>query len=249
MTDYGGESGHELHPLREPDNMFPTLDTLQARLGEIFGERDRIYFDERYARIRLFEVGVADLFDALRRTDDPAVLEAPCARVVARVFCIANSFERLSVAEGMAEKFPLEGCVYCGAIPCVCEGRRDDAILSNPNQFQKDWSLRHWQRHLDIMYGDPNRAKGIWFCTMRLATETNELVTAEDNVRAMTIEHVKAAYRQELADSLAWTIAIANILDVDLQNATENRFGNGCETCGTIPCSCSRHNMQQVKFG
>jgi NTP pyrophosphatase (non-canonical NTP hydrolase) len=249
MSGFEREPGLDMVPSYEAPIQYPTLDALQARLGEIFSERDRVYFDERYARIRLFENGVADLFDGLRRSQEAEDFEIPCARVVARIFCIANSFERLSVANGMMEKFPIKGCAYCGASPCVCAGNRGEVQLATQNEIQQNWSLRQWQRHLDNLYGEPNRARGIWFATTRLAVETNELVAAEDNIRLMTIEEAKRAYEHELADGLAWTVAIANILGVDLQKATEDRFGNGCNSCGSVPCQCLRHNMQQVKFG
>jgi len=249
MSEFDREHDVDAEPIHEVLIQYPTLDSLQARLGEIFGERDRIYFDERYARIQLFENGVADLFDGLRRSQRAEDYEVPCARVVARIFCIANSFEYLPVSNGMMEKFPVEGCAYCGTSPCICADNRGEVHLATPNAFQQNWNLRQWQLHLDNLYGEPNRAKGIWFATTRLAVETNELVSAEDSIRHMTIEEAKNTYTHELADSLAWTIAIANILGVDLQKATEDRFGNGCNNCGSVPCRCSRHNMQQVKFG
>lgn len=232
----------------ELERRYSTVDSLQTRLEEVFGPRDRLYLDERFKRIRLFETGVADLFDALRREPTADDLKVPFARVTARIFSIANGIDGVLVSQGMMMKFPKEGCAYCGSQPCNCSAFRGEATLAGYNVEQATWGLREWQQHLYNLYGRPNAEKGIWFVTTRLAIETNELVAEEDKIPFMAPEDVRRNYALEVADTLAWTIAAANILGVDLQAAALERFGNGCPTCGNVPCQCSRHNFQQVKF-
>src|ERR1700722_2552191 len=99
--------------LAELEHRYPDVDSLQDRLEEVFGQRDRLYLDERFKRIRLFETGVADLFDALRREPTAENLKVPFARVTSRIFSIANSIDGVLVSEGMMMKFPKEGCAYC----------------------------------------------------------------------------------------------------------------------------------------
>lgn len=228
--------------------LYASADALQNRLAEVFSERDRLYLDERYRRIRLFEAGVADLFDSLRRQPSPPILETALARVVARIFCIADGVG-VSVTEGMVQKYPAEGCAYCGSMPCQCSAQRGHAILAEgPHSYQQTWGLYEWQTHLDRLYGQANRQKGIWFVATRLAVETSELLAEEDKVPSSTIAEIRQNYSLELADTMAWTMATANILDINLHQATLHRFGGGCGTCGGVPCVCPRHDFQSVKF-
>jgi NTP pyrophosphatase (non-canonical NTP hydrolase) len=245
------DAGNKL-TLGELEQRYHSLDLLQARLAEIFDERDRVYLDERFARIRLFEAGVADLFDSLRREPTQQDLEAAFSRIVARIFSIANSVEDVSVSRGMIRKYPAEGCVYCHSIPCVCLANRPDAVLGwGREQGQEQWNLRDWQEHLQRLYAQPNSQKGIWFLTTRLAVETNELRAVEDLVSRgeISINDFYSELELELADTLAWTIAPANLVTIDLQKSLLDRFGNGCPVCDNVPCHCGRHNFQPVKLG
>jgi hypothetical protein len=232
----------------ELEMRYATMDSLQDRFEEIYGPRDRIYLDERFKRIRLFETGVADHLDALRRDPTPESLKLSLARVTSRIFSIANSIDGVRVSDGMMMKFPKEGCAYCGSQPCVCMADRGEPSLGGYNAEQASWGLRDWQKHLENLYGKPNREKGIWFAAVRLAVETNELVAEEDKVPVSSPEDIRKNYALETADAMAWHAAGATILRSDLQTGALERYGNGCPTCKAVPCQCSRHNFQQVKF-
>ena len=43
---------------------------------------------------------------------------------------------------------------------------------------------------------------------------------------------------EELADIIAWTASIANILKIDLQQAFVNKYPLKCLKCGKNPCEC-----------
>src|ERR1017187_6008499 len=204
--------------LEELEQQYPTADSLQQHFEELYGARDRLYLDERYERIRLFETGVADLFDALRREPTPDALSIPFARVIARIFSIANSIDGVKVSEGMMMKFPLGGCAYCHQSPCMCTAHRSEATLGTSfDGEQSRWPLRVWQQYLHSVYGATNAQKGIWFVTTRLAIETNELVAEEDKVRVSAPNDVRRNYALEVADTMAWTMAAASLLGVDIQ--------------------------------
>jgi NTP pyrophosphatase (non-canonical NTP hydrolase) len=42
----------------------------------------------------------------------------------------------------------------------------------------------------------------------------------------------------EFADVLAWLATIANVVDVDLEQAIAKKYGQGCPGCGQISCTC-----------
>jgi len=235
--------------LEELEQQYPTADSLQQHFEELYGARDRLYLDERHERIRLFETGVADLFDALRREPTADALNIPFARVVARIFSMANSIDGVKVSEGMMMKFPLGGCAYCHQSSCACTAFRSAPTLGTSfDTEQSKWPLRVWQQYLDSLYGTANAQKGIWFVTTRLAVETNELVAEEDKVRVSAPADIRRNYALEIADTMAWTMAAASLLGVDIQTAALRRFGLACPGCHSSPCSCSRHNFEPVKF-
>jgi NTP pyrophosphatase (non-canonical NTP hydrolase) len=41
----------------------------------------------------------------------------------------------------------------------------------------------------------------------------------------------------EFTDVIAWTLSLANLLDVDLAEVME-RYAHGCPKCGASPCAC-----------
>ncbi|HEX6261871.1 MAG TPA: MazG nucleotide pyrophosphohydrolase domain-containing protein [Actinomycetota bacterium] len=45
------------------------------------------------------------------------------------------------------------------------------------------------------------------------------------------------AIRDEVADALAWLTSLANVANVDLEEAM-SRYADGCPKCGEIPCAC-----------
>ena len=48
----------------------------------------------------------------------------------------------------------------------------------------------------------------------------------------------KAEIEAEFADVLAWLATLANIAEIDLTQAIQNKYGTGCPECSKIPCAC-----------
>lgn len=48
-----------------------------------------------------------------------------------------------------------------------------------------------------------------------------------------------AALEDEFADVLAWLASLANILNIDLEDAALSKYINKCPKCGKTPCQCS----------
>ncbi len=88
------------------------------------------------------------------------------------------------------------------------------------------------QASIRATYGEQDRARGIdtnfaWF-----VEEVGELS------RAIRREgHAERVH--EFSDVLAWLVTLADLCDVDLQEAAE-RYRDGCPKCGAQPCSCRR---------
>ena len=87
------------------------------------------------------------------------------------------------------------------------------------------------QALIEKMYSDKDRQRGtpatfLWFCE-----EIGELAAA---LREGTHEQRCS----EFADVVAWLVTLANISEVNLTEALEEKYGKGCPGCGRLVCMC-----------
>jgi NTP pyrophosphatase (non-canonical NTP hydrolase) len=92
-------------------------------------------------------------------------------------------------------------------------------------------TLREFQALIRGMYHDKDAARGVEGTFMWLTEEIGELATA---LRSGTREERAL----EFADVLAWLATIANVVDVDLEEAVRRTYGTGCPGCGRLACTC-----------
>lgn len=229
-----------------------TLRELQLHFNYLFGRRNRVYMSSRRARIDFLNLAIGDLQEAIRKNTGDDKLGIALARVVSRVFCIAEGFFDLSISEAMSRKYRMEGCSYCNKLPCQCVERRPSpTILDKPDPRQMVWSLRSWCIHFRDLYGEKNREKGIENIINRLFKEISELQSLELEVYGsseMPIVKIEEEFGFELADAMAWTIATANFYKVDLEKAVWSRYGAGCRKCSQKHCVCGPFNFRPVKW-
>ena len=82
-------------------------------------------------------------------------------------------------------------------------------------------TLREFQQLIRNMYHDKDAARGVEGTFMWLTEEIGELATA---LRSGSPEEQAL----EFADVLAWLATIANVVDVDLEQAIAIKYGQGC---------------------
>ena len=92
-------------------------------------------------------------------------------------------------------------------------------------------SLADFQKLIRGMYHEKDVARGVDGTFMWLMEEVGELASA---LREGTPEEL----RGEFADVLAWLVTIANVAEVDLTQAIEEKYGTGCPGCGKLACEC-----------
>ena len=81
---------------------------------------------------------------------------------------------------------------------------------------------------------------------MWLMEEIGELSTALRETSAGDLSEVteqelarrRINLQEEFADVLAWLATIANVVDVDLDAAVQNKYGSGCPGCQQFICVC-----------
>src|SRR5215831_2595127 len=81
------------------------------------------------------------------------------------------------------------------------------------------------------MYGEKDAARGDAATFLWLTEEFGELATA---LRSGT----QAELAAEMADVLAWLATLANIRDIDLEEAVLRKYGQACPGCQSVPCTC-----------
>ena len=91
--------------------------------------------------------------------------------------------------------------------------------------------LAEVQDLMESLYGAGDRERGVPSTVAWLCEELGELAQA---VRKGTRED----QLHEFGDVLAWLATIANVAGVDLGQAVQEKYGNGCPGCGEMVCCC-----------
>jgi len=92
-------------------------------------------------------------------------------------------------------------------------------------------TLREFQQLIETMYTDKDRQRGTAATFLWLTEEIGELAGA-------LREGTPQERADEFADVFAWLATLANIEDIDLTQAIQGKYGNGCPGCGATVCTC-----------
>ncbi len=212
------------------------LDDLMAHLYRIYGRRNSIYLPSISERIAFLSLGIRNLEDAVENKKDCTY---QLASVFGRICCVAENFPNMLISEALAQKYPLKGCSYCGKFPCGCDTavRKESKLIPIADE-QKTWSLNQFQVHLNDMYGEANKKRGVESALLRLFSESAELTALQLVMTSQTSQaEMYLEYSLEIADTLARTLAVANITDIDLETAVLELYGNGCHGCREMVCT------------
>lgn len=92
--------------------------------------------------------------------------------------------------------------------------------------------LREFQKRIEEIYFEKDKARGVEGTYMWFAEEVGELT------RALRRDDDRANLEEEFADVLAWLSTLASIRGVDLEEVARRKYGAGCPYCKAVPCSC-----------
>ncbi|TFG29897.1 MAG: nucleotide pyrophosphohydrolase [Promethearchaeota archaeon] len=95
--------------------------------------------------------------------------------------------------------------------------------------------ITDFQNLIKNLYYKKDGARGIEKTFMWLIEEVGELSSILKEKRP-NIE--KAS--EEIADIMAWTISIANLLEIDVEKALLDKYPNKCRKCNKNPCECAK---------
>ena len=93
--------------------------------------------------------------------------------------------------------------------------------------------ISEFQDLMKELYFQKDSKRGVKNTFIWLVEEIGELATLlkKDNIDTDQIS-------EELADIIAWTNSLANLLNIDLEQALFNKYPNQCKKCGNKPCRC-----------
>jgi NTP pyrophosphatase (non-canonical NTP hydrolase) len=93
-------------------------------------------------------------------------------------------------------------------------------------------TLTEWQQFIRDTFGEKDSRRGVEGTFMWFMEEVGEL--AEALRGGLPHEHTA----KEFADVFAWLATLANIANVNLDEAMRLKYGTGCPACRKIPCAC-----------
>ncbi|RLI42507.1 nucleotide pyrophosphohydrolase [Candidatus Bathyarchaeota archaeon] len=91
--------------------------------------------------------------------------------------------------------------------------------------------IHEFQEMMRRIYFHRDSKRGVTGTYNWLVDEVKELG------EALTLND-KKALEDEFADVIAWLCSLANITDVNLEEAALNKYDNKCPKCGKSPCHC-----------
>ncbi|MCW3985729.1 MAG: nucleotide pyrophosphohydrolase [Candidatus Bathyarchaeota archaeon] len=92
-------------------------------------------------------------------------------------------------------------------------------------------SIRAFQSMMRRIYFHRDFKRGVVGTFMWLKEEVDELEEAMQNGN-------KKALEDEFADVIAWLASLANVLEIDLEEASLRKYDDCCPKCGSSPCKC-----------
>jgi len=93
-------------------------------------------------------------------------------------------------------------------------------------------NIREFQTMMRAIYFHRDCKRGIAETYTWFVDEVKELGEALNSNDRVIMEN-------EFADAIAWLASLANIVDIDLEEATLRKYDNKCPKCKRSPCQCT----------
>ncbi len=226
-----------------------TFEQLFEHFRDVYGVNNSVYTTSLADRVGLLSIATRRLQEGVRKKRSRDILARLVAGVVARAFAVADHFRSIPLNRVMCEKYPPGMCGYCESNPCTCP-TSDRSIhsaekgcgVTHENHDQLGWTLGQHARNLYQLYFEQNSRYGFEHCALRLFSEIAEIIELEQSVAlaGMNAHQIQLEYAKEIVDVFAWVIAIAGILQIDIENAVMSVYGQGCPVCSKKPCMCKK---------
>ena len=95
--------------------------------------------------------------------------------------------------------------------------------------------ISDFQKLMREIYFHRDSKRGISRTFIWLVEEIGELANVIKNKKID-----KARCSEEIADIIAWTNSLANLLDINIEKALIEKYPNKCIKCSSSPCKCKK---------
>jgi len=92
-------------------------------------------------------------------------------------------------------------------------------------------AIREFQELMERTYVHRDKRRGVHGTLLWMISEIGEFAGA-------VLERNKKKVADEAADVFAWLCSTCNLLGIDLEKASFEKYGEGCPRCRRIPCRC-----------
>jgi len=96
-------------------------------------------------------------------------------------------------------------------------------------------NISDFQDLIKKLYYQKDLNRGIKNTFIWLIEEIGELATL---LNSQNIDKEKIS--EELADIIAWTVSIANLIEIDMEKALLSKYPSNCKKCDSSPCKCRK---------
>ena len=100
--------------------------------------------------------------------------------------------------------------------------------------------IKEFQQLMHQLYYSNDSQRGIMRTTLWLGEEVGELMS---ELKTRPEDYNKEAIAEEMADIYAWVASLANLLNIDLEQAVHQKYDPqiGCPRCKQNPCNCNKN--------
>ena len=100
-------------------------------------------------------------------------------------------------------------------------------------------SMNNLQKLMADIYLKKDQQRGLEKTVLWLVSEIGEIseVIAK-NGSVINNPKTKQALKLELADGLAWLLSVANLVEIDIEEAFYEKYPHACPRCLKNPCQC-----------
>ncbi len=92
------------------------------------------------------------------------------------------------------------------------------------------YEFQDMMRQIYFHHDSRRGAKGTHLWLIEEVEELGEAIKGKD----------KKALESEFADVLAWLASLANVVDINLEEAAMAKYNHKCPKCKQVPCECKR---------
>ncbi|MHA1111266.1 MAG: MazG nucleotide pyrophosphohydrolase domain-containing protein [Promethearchaeota archaeon] len=105
--------------------------------------------------------------------------------------------------------------------------------------------IREFQQLIRDIYFQKDNQRGVQGTFLWFVEEVGELAEAIGKYKQQKQESFKENIALEIADIFAWGTSIANLLDIDIEQAIKKKYPNHCLKCKSHPCICDTKELSK----